>query len=86
MTKSQLHSMYKNSSAQDGRTFNRWLAANAIVGLTSVAVLIAMALVGSKVHAPQQATAKSIEATDATSSSPTATTTTNITPPPAFAE
>jgi hypothetical protein len=42
-------------SLEDQRTFDRWLEANAVVGLILAAGLVAMALVGSGLEAPRDA-------------------------------
>jgi quinol-cytochrome oxidoreductase complex cytochrome b subunit len=64
MTKNQLHAMYRDSSAQDRSTYNRWLAANAIAGSILIAAMIVMALLGSQAPEPRQATASSTQAVD----------------------
>ena len=46
---------YRRLSAEDQRTFDRWLKANAIVGAIFATGLIAMALTGSKSVGPRDA-------------------------------
>jgi len=46
---------YKRLSAEDQRTFDRWLQANAIFGSIYAVVFIAMAFAGSKSIAPRNA-------------------------------
>ena len=46
----------KTMSRDDRRAFDRWLTANALVGLIFAAGLIAMALVGSYSPAPKDGT------------------------------
>jgi hypothetical protein len=46
---------YRRLSAEDQRTFDRWLKANAIVGAILATGLIAMALTGSRSVGPRDA-------------------------------
>src|SRR5262245_11970843 len=46
---------YKRLSAEDRRTFDRWLLANAIFGSIFAVALIAMAFAGSRSIAPRDA-------------------------------
>jgi hypothetical protein len=56
---------YRRLSAEDQRTFDRWLKANAIVGAILATGLIAMALTGSKSVGPRDAeVASSTKASD----------------------
>jgi hypothetical protein len=48
MGRCNLPPYYKRLSAEDRRTFDRWLQANAIFGSIFAAVLIAMAFAGSR--------------------------------------
>jgi hypothetical protein len=47
MDKDKIPGRYKNMSAEDRRTFNRWLALNAAVGFAVAIGLVAMAWPGS---------------------------------------
>jgi hypothetical protein len=47
---------YRTLSAEDRRTFDRWLYANAAVGLIIAGGLVAMALAASNSPAPRDAT------------------------------
>ena len=47
---------YQKMSADDRRTFDRWLKANAIIGLVFAAGIIAMAMAGSRSSEPNAAT------------------------------
>ncbi len=55
MGRGQIASCYKRMSAEDQRTFNRWLKANAILGSIFTAGIIAMALAGSMSAGPRDA-------------------------------
>ena len=55
MGRCNLPSYYKRLSAEDRRTFDRWLKANAIVGAIFATALIAMALTGSRSVGPRDA-------------------------------
>jgi hypothetical protein len=46
---------YQKLSANDRRTFDRWLKANAFIGLIFAAGIIAMALAGSRSSGPNAA-------------------------------
>jgi hypothetical protein len=60
---------YKNMSPQDQRAFDRWLKANAIVGLIFAAGFLAMALAGSNSAGPRDAVvASSTKASDVAAS------------------
>jgi hypothetical protein len=48
MGKSDAALNYKSMSPDDRRTFDRWLNANAIFGLIFAAVVVAMAVAGSR--------------------------------------
>jgi hypothetical protein len=53
MAKGEIFQRYKLLSKGDQATFDRWLKANAVVGLILVAALVAMALAGSHSDAPR---------------------------------
>ena len=55
MGRGQIASCYKRMSAEDQRTFNRWLKANAIGGAIFAIALIAMAFSGSRSVGPRDA-------------------------------
>ena len=55
MGRGQIASCYKRMSAEDQRTFNRWLKANAIVGAIFWTGLIALVLAGSRSVGPRDA-------------------------------
>ncbi|HEY0440144.1 MAG TPA: hypothetical protein VGD36_08710 [Xanthobacteraceae bacterium] len=57
MTKGQLLARYKDLSAEDQRTFNRWLTANAVIGSLFALAVAAMAFNASPVPGPGPATA-----------------------------
>ena len=60
---------YKIMFSEDQRTFDRWLTANAVVGLILVAGLVAMAVAGSNSVAPRDAVmADGTKASDAVAS------------------
>jgi hypothetical protein len=56
MGKSDIARTHKHMSPEDQRTFDRWLKANAIVGLLFTAAIVAMAFAGSKSVGPRDAT------------------------------
>jgi hypothetical protein len=45
----------KDMSQEDRRTFHRWLKANAVIGFTFAAALMAMVLIGSDLARPDEA-------------------------------
>ena len=47
MTQSRHIRTYNHLSAEDRRTFDRWIRVNAVFGVLGIAALIAMAVVGS---------------------------------------
>jgi hypothetical protein len=47
MTKTEIYRLYRGASAEDRRTFDRWLAANVVIASTFAAGLFAMVLSGS---------------------------------------
>ena len=53
MEKGKIVEQYRSMSAEDQRTFNRWVKANAVVGLIIAAGLIAMALIGANSERPR---------------------------------
>jgi hypothetical protein len=53
MEKGKIVEQYRSMSAEDQRTFNRWVKANAAVGLIIAAGLIAMALIGANSERPR---------------------------------
>jgi hypothetical protein len=55
MGRCNLLSYYQRLSAEDRRTFDRWLQANAIFGSIFAVALIAMAFAGSRSIAPRDA-------------------------------
>jgi hypothetical protein len=55
MRKGDISLYYQRMSREDQRTFNRWLKANAILGLIFAAGIIAMALAGSRSVGPRDA-------------------------------
>ena len=57
MQKRDIHLAYKNMSAEDQRTFNRWLKANIILSSLTAAGLLAMALASSNMLSPREAVA-----------------------------
>jgi hypothetical protein len=61
MGKASLSLLYKSMSPEDQTTFNRWLKANAIVGLILTVGIVAMAVAGS-VGQPDAATASTMRA------------------------
>jgi hypothetical protein len=65
MTKSEMMAMYKNMSAVDERSFNRWLTANAVIASMFGAALLAMAFAGSNVSVSTEASAKAAQTTGA---------------------
>jgi hypothetical protein len=52
MGKGEIARYYKFMSPADRRTFDRWLKANAIVGLILTTGIVAMAISGSKARDP----------------------------------
>ena len=48
MGKANVSMLYKRMSAEDRSTFDRWLKANAIVGLILTVGIVAMAVAGSR--------------------------------------
>lgn len=52
MGKGEIARYYKFMPPADQRTFDRWLKANAIVGLIFTIAIVAMAIGGSTAHAP----------------------------------
>jgi len=48
MGKANVSMLYKRMSPEDQSTFNRWLQANAIVGLILTVGIVAMAVAGSR--------------------------------------
>jgi hypothetical protein len=52
MGKGEIARYYKFMSPADQRTFDRWLKANAIVGLVLATGIVAMAISGSKERDP----------------------------------
>jgi len=63
MTKGEILQTYKHMAADDQRTFERWLKANAVIGSMFAAVIFAMAWAGSDASGPRHATAQSTENT-----------------------
>jgi hypothetical protein len=61
MHKGDIASSYRNMSAEDQRTFNRWLKVNMVVSSIFAAGLLAMALAGSDALGPRSAVAESTE-------------------------
>src|SRR5262245_24532676 len=57
MAKGKIFQQYKLLSHEDQRTFDRWLKANAVVGLLLAAGLVAMALAGSNARSSGDAVA-----------------------------
>ena len=55
MAKGKVFQHYKKLSREDQRTFDRWLTANAVVGLILAAGLVAMAFAGLNSVAPRDA-------------------------------
>jgi hypothetical protein len=47
MTKTEIHRLYRHASADDRRTFDRWLVANAVIASAFAAGLFAIVLSGS---------------------------------------
>jgi hypothetical protein len=69
MAKGKIFRHYKQLSREDQRTFDRWLRANAVVGLILAAGLVAMALAGSNSGTPRDAVmADGTKASDAVAS------------------
>jgi hypothetical protein len=65
MGKGFIHSSVARMSREDQHAFDRWLKANAVVGLIFAAGLVAMALVGANSAPPgQTATADSMQHRD----------------------
>jgi hypothetical protein len=52
MSKGEIARHYKRMSPADQRTFDRWLKANAIVGLILTIGIVGMAISGSKARDP----------------------------------
>jgi hypothetical protein len=59
---------YKDMSAEDQRTFDRWLKANLVIGSIVAAGIVAMALAGSNALGPRSAVANDPVATGAQAS------------------
>ena len=57
MTKGKAFRQYGRMSAEDQRAFDRWLAANAIIGSLFAAALVFMALAETNVAGPSRAAA-----------------------------
>ncbi len=57
MTKGKAFRQYGRMSAEDRRAFDRWLAANAIIGSLFAALLVFMALAETNVAGPSRAAA-----------------------------
>ena len=55
MEKGRIFEQYRSMSPEDQRTFNRWVTANAVVGLVVSAALVAMAVVGANSERPRDA-------------------------------
>jgi hypothetical protein len=55
MERGRAFEQYRSMSPEDQRTFNRWVKANAVVGLIVSAGLIAMAVVGANSQRPRDA-------------------------------
>jgi hypothetical protein len=55
MSKGEIARHYKRLSPADQRTFDRWLKANAIVGLIFTIAIVAMAISGSTARDPEVA-------------------------------
>jgi hypothetical protein len=55
MAKGKFFRRYELLSREDQGTFDRWLQANAIVGLLLAAAFVAMALAGARSEAPRDA-------------------------------
>jgi hypothetical protein len=53
MAKGKIIQQYRTMSPEDQLTFNRWLKANAVVGLVVLAALVAMAVVGANSERPR---------------------------------
>jgi hypothetical protein len=53
MAKGRIIQQYRSMSPEDPLTFNRWLKANAVVGLIVSAGLVAMALAGANSERPR---------------------------------
>jgi hypothetical protein len=57
MTKGEIIGQYRNMSAQDQRTFERWLSANLVIGSAIAAGLLFMAFGGPDLVTPGSAVA-----------------------------
>jgi hypothetical protein len=55
MAKGRIFEQYRSMSPEDQRTFNRWVMANAVVGLVVSTALVAMAVVGANSERPREA-------------------------------
>jgi hypothetical protein len=55
MGTANIRKLYSSLSSEDQRTFDRWLKANAVLGLIFGALLVAMALAGSMAVGPPDA-------------------------------
>jgi hypothetical protein len=64
MTKGDIAKIYRNMSAEDRRTFDRWVKANAVAASVLAAGLVAMSLAGSHALGPRQAAANSTKASE----------------------
>ena len=62
MTKGEIHWFYKSMSADDQRTFDRWLKANLVIGSIVAGGLLAMALASGGALSPGTAAAKQTSA------------------------
>jgi hypothetical protein len=62
MTKSELIRQYRDMSAEDRRTFDRWLRANGVIASVFAAAFVAMAMAATNTTGPSQALAQNIEA------------------------
>ena len=70
MTKGDLIGQYKTMSADDQRTFERWLKVNLVAGSAIVAGLLFMAFGGPDLVTPSVAVAKSKPAAESTTPVP----------------
>jgi hypothetical protein len=55
MGNANVRKLYSSISSEDQRKFDRWLKANAVLGLIFAALLVAMALAGSMAVGPPEA-------------------------------
>ena len=69
MGKSDIARMYKYMSAEDQRTFDRWLQANTIISLIFATGLIAMSFAGSTAVGPREEAVAANASGDCTASS-----------------